>query len=241
MALMSFWARLVLTTLLLAGAPLAAAAADGAHDPVPERYIQLLPGPIDPGKMAPGSVSQWQVGVNIIDPPSPPTVTVHLTVDGSMTEIPGGMTLALDWCAKPWNTEGCTTLPRPILDPTPVEELAGEAFDLNEVVGGWLLVTAMVPTDAPPTAQARSTIVRIDAQAQGNADQAPAPTGNPPQPDVDRLQDQELVHTSDGRLPGTGAALLRAGVMAVAAVLIGAGIAQRARRSRSHGAPGVDQ
>lgn len=202
------WLLGSLTTAALALTPLAAQAAP-PEEPGPGAGTYLrLDSSGETFRLSPGDSVRWQVGVDLLDPPSPADIALRLTSSGPTTTLPGVLSLAMRWCAAP--DHGCAEATT-VLPPTPAGELTEAPLDLTGLSPGRLLVTATLPSDVPREAQGQELRLAVDARA-GGADG----------PGEDVVTDP---------LPTTGATLLPPALLAAAAVLTGLGLAWVRRRA----------
>lgn len=227
--------------LLVLAAPASGVGERGPREPEQGRYLRLHAGPTE-HLLSPGEAVRWEVEVALDDPPSAAEVAVAVGLSGSLLDVPGAMTLTLDWCAE--RDGGCSDT-RALLPPTPADRLPTTPLEVAGAAGGRLVVTASVPPDAPAAAQGQQLRVAVDARAEGGD---PAEPGTPAQPAPGRPEDPSGPATPHpptptapspaSPLPSTGVDLAGSALLALAAVLTGATLAGLRRRvARSRGMP----
>ncbi|MDD9205740.1 hypothetical protein PU560_04565 [Georgenia sp. 10Sc9-8] len=163
--------------VLLATSPVAA-----DEDPAGRLLLDSQPEDAVFTGLDPGSVAHWQVGIDVISPPSEPHLSLALEVRGPLSELPGSSKVSAQWCAEPWDvTEvACPADAHEVLPATPAEHLRPGRIPLGPAFEpGWVLVTVSVPGTAPAAAQHKKVTVRLHAVASGE-EAAPPPAPERP-------------------------------------------------------------
>ncbi len=194
--------------------------------------------------LSPGQSARWAVRVSLEEVPTPAEVGLSVVVDGPLTQVPDGLTMALDWCPtpSPLSCEDATV----VAAPTSVDRLSDVPLEVDDAAAGMLVVTASLPPDAAASTQGLRARVSVHAHARGDiptgqlpnrtiAPDDPTTDGDAPATPAPGVGEGGPSHpepvSSGNRLPTSGAPLLGPALLALGSVLTGAGLAG-ARRLR---------
>lgn len=171
--------------------------------------------------LTPGAPVHWQVGV-LSDPPEPGTLQVSIRATGKLSTRPDGLQLQVASCPQRWQDGRCPVPADELITAGPAQAVSGRDHRMAEIPAGepqWLLVTAWLPGDWPPTDRPATGTAAVRITAAGFGDSVSTEPDEP-------------------MLPGTGADRSSTVALVVGSVALAAGIVLLTAARRQRTAPG---
>jgi len=188
--------------------------------------------------LTPGVAARWYVGETTRDV-TVQQLTATLAASGDVAAATDAdlrtTTVGLSACSVPWQGASCPGTESLVLAPTPLGTVADRTASVSErgavPAQNYLLISVLLPADAPQSTSGKSTVLRLDLSVLGvAATDAPAVASGP---GAGTGTEAGPGTTLPGFLARTGTRIGSFGLLAAAAVGTGAVLAALARRRRA--------